>query len=59
MMLDLVVEQDELRYHVNQIQYDKFNSNRNDVIEHGLPVVCGLYYTIQTIRHHKNFIHIT
>ena len=24
-------------------------SNRSDVIDHGLPVVCGLYYTIQTI----------
>ena len=24
------------------IQYDQFNSNRSDVIEHGLPMVCGL-----------------
>ena len=49
-----VVEQDGLWYHVNQIQ---FNSNRSDVIEYGLPMVCGLYYTIQTIRYHKIFIH--
>ena len=48
--LDQVVGQDGLWYHVNQ-----FNSNRSDVIEHGLPMVCGLYYTIQTIRHQKNF----
>ena len=33
-------------------------SNRSDVIDHGLPVVCGLYYTIQTIRYHKNVIHV-
>ena len=44
---DQVVEQNGLWYHVNQ------NSNRSNVVEHGLPMVCGLYYTGQTIRHHK------
>ena len=38
------------------VPYEPFNSNRSDVIEHGLPMVCGLY-TTQTIRHHKNSIH--
>ena len=28
-----MVEQDGLWYHVNQIQYDQFNSNRSDVID--------------------------
>ena len=42
-----MVEQDGLLYCVNQI---------SDVIDHGLPMVCGLYYTIQIIRHHKYFI---
>ena len=34
-------------------------SNRSDVIKHGLPIVCGLYFTIQTIRHHEKFIRTT
>ena len=35
----------------------RVGSSGSDVIEHGLPMVCGHYYTTQTIKHHKNVIH--
>ena len=37
-----MVEQHGLWYHVNMIMI----CNRSDVIEHGLPLVCSLYYTL-------------
>ena len=27
------------------------------LLEHGLPMVCGHYYTTQTIKHHNNVVH--